>query len=125
MYGNKLFNRIPFEEWSVTAPPPGCSELILRRGLKSIPPLSARRQQQEISGKKIDIIYPPSLIPEQNVSKILHQLGTERNVIHRSRLTWSLIGMPIVAPFALVPVIPNLPFFYLAYRGISGPPRDL
>jgi hypothetical protein len=24
--------------------------------------------------------------------------------------------MPIVVPFALVPVIPNLPFFYLAYR---------
>ncbi|RAL64312.1 hypothetical protein DID88_002203 [Monilinia fructigena] len=27
--------------------------------------------------------------------------------------------MPIVAPFALVPVIPNLPFFYLCFRAYS------
>jgi len=27
--------------------------------------------------------------------------------------------MPIVAPFAIVPVIPNIPFFYLLYRAFS------
>ncbi|KAI5842863.1 mitochondrial K+-H+ exchange-related-domain-containing protein [Tricharina praecox] len=102
-YGNKLFNRIPFEEW----------------GLKSIPPLSARRQADEIAGAKIEVVYPPSIISSSSVAGLLSRLSTERNAVHRKRLIWSLIGMPISAPFALVPVIPNLPFFYLAYRAFS------
>jgi hypothetical protein len=87
--------------------------------LKSIPPLSARREQQEIDGTKIEVIYPPSIIPPSAVPSLLARLSTERNAIHRKRLMWSLVGMPIAAPFALVPVIPNLPFFYLAYRAFS------
>ncbi|KAI5779292.1 mitochondrial K+-H+ exchange-related-domain-containing protein [Geopyxis carbonaria] len=101
--GNKLFNRIPFEEW----------------GLKSVPPLSARRQQQEIEDKKIDVIYPPSMLDEKNIPSIIKRLGTERNILHRTRLTWSLIGLPISAPFGLVPLVPNIPFFYLLYRAFS------
>ena len=65
------------------------------------------------------MIYPPSIIPPSSVPSLLARLSTERNAIHRKRLMWSLIGMPIAAPFALVPVIPNLPFFYLAYRAFS------
>jgi hypothetical protein len=34
-------------------------------------------------------------------------------------MIWSIVGMPIVAPFAIVPVIPNIPFFYLLYRAFS------
>jgi hypothetical protein len=89
------------------------------RGLKSIPPLSARRQQREIEGKKIEVIYPPSIISEKSVSKVLKKLATERNALHRKRLMWSIVGMPIMAPFGLIPLIPNLPFFYLIYRGES------
>ncbi|KAH0539139.1 hypothetical protein FGG08_004311 [Glutinoglossum americanum] len=37
-YGNKAFQRIPFEEW----------------GLKSIPPLSPRRRAEGASGKKVE-----------------------------------------------------------------------
>ena len=92
-----------------------------RRGLKSIPPLSARRPQQDVAGAKIDVVYPPALIPREKVARILKHLGTDRNALHMKRLTWSVVGMPIVAPFALVPLVPNLPFFYLCYRGICVP----
>ncbi|KAH8155331.1 uncharacterized protein LAJ45_00341 [Morchella importuna] len=101
--GNKLFNRIPYEEW----------------GLKSIPPLSARRKQDEIDLQRVEVIYPPSVIKEKRIPEIIKTLATERNDIHRSRLIWSIVGMPIVAPFALVPIIPNIPFFYLLYRAFS------
>ncbi|KAL0638168.1 hypothetical protein Q9L58_002781 [Maublancomyces gigas] len=101
--GNKLFNRIPYEEW----------------GLKSIPPLSARRRQDEADRAMVEVVYPPSIIPQQQVPAIIKQLATERNDVHRSRLVWSLVGMPIVAPFALVPLVPNIPFFYLLYRAFS------
>lgn len=82
--------------------------LMISRGLKSIPPLSARRKQDEIDRAKIEVVYPPSIIQEQKIPTIIQQLATERNDVHRRRLVWSLVGMPIVAPFALVPIIPNV-----------------
>lgn len=56
----------------------------------------------------VEVVYPPSIIPQQKVPAIIKQLATERNDVHRSRLVWSLVGMPIVAPFALVPLVPNV-----------------
>ncbi|KAI5866763.1 mitochondrial K+-H+ exchange-related-domain-containing protein [Durotheca rogersii] len=103
-YGNHLLRRIPYEEW----------------GLKSVPPLSTKRRAEEILGKDENhLIFPQTLIPTTKATHVLRTLGTEREALHRTRLTWCLIGMPISAPFALVPVIPNLPFFYLAYRAWS------
>ncbi|RFU35678.1 hypothetical protein B7463_g676, partial [Scytalidium lignicola] len=34
-------------------------------------------------------------------------------------MMWCFVGMPITAPIALIPVIPNLPFFYLVFRAWS------
>jgi hypothetical protein len=88
-YGNEALKRIPYEEW----------------GLKSIPPLSSRRKSDELSGKdKVEVCFPPTLIPESTVLGVLRKLGTERQQLHRKRIFWSFVGMPIVAPFALVPV---------------------
>lgn len=81
---------------------------MIYRSLKSIPPLSARRRDGGIDKQKIEVLYPPSVIEEKNVSTILQRLSTERNQIHRTRMIWSIVGMPIVAPFAIVPVIPNV-----------------
>ncbi|KAJ5028183.1 mitochondrial K+-H+ exchange-related-domain-containing protein [Bipolaris maydis] len=39
--------------------------------------------------------------------------------MHRSKLIWSVVIMPFTAPFMLVPIIPNLPFFYVLYRAWS------
>ncbi|KAI1447614.1 mitochondrial K+-H+ exchange-related-domain-containing protein [Annulohypoxylon stygium] len=104
VYGNYLLRRIHFEEW----------------GLKSVPPLSTKRREEEILGKdKHHLIYPEDIIPTKHAVNVLRALGTDREPLHRSRLIWCLIGMPISAPFALVPVIPNLPFFYLMYRAWS------
>ncbi|GAP86231.1 hypothetical protein SAMD00023353_0303750 [Rosellinia necatrix] len=103
-YGNQALRRIPYEEW----------------GLKSVPTLSTRRREEDIMGKeKHHLIFPSSIIPASQAPQILHSLATERESLHRSRMMWCFIGMPISAPFALVPVIPNLPFFYLAYRAWS------
>ena len=122
-YGNQALKRIPYEEW----------------GLKSIPPLSARKNEEEISGKgKVEVSFPTTLIPEGDIPRVLKQLATERQSLHKKRLIWSIVGMPMVAPFALVPMqvprlwthdlllvantrfsIPNLPFFYLVFRAWS------
>ncbi|KAI0428296.1 mitochondrial K+-H+ exchange-related-domain-containing protein [Xylaria sp. FL1042] len=103
-YGNRALSRIPFEEW----------------GLKSVPTLSTRRREEELIGKeKHHLIFPESVIPATRAPEVLHRLATEREGLHRSRMIWCFVGMPISAPFALVPIIPNLPFFYLVYRAWS------
>ncbi|KAI9736104.1 MAG: hypothetical protein M1818_006280 [Claussenomyces sp. TS43310] len=103
-FGNKALKRIPYEEW----------------GLKSIPPLSAKQKAEyQSANTKVDVSFPSALIPESKVLDVLKALGTEREEFHKKRIIYCFIGMPIVAPFALVPVIPNLPFFYLVYRAWS------
>ncbi|KAF6821573.1 hypothetical protein CSOJ01_00076 [Colletotrichum sojae] len=103
-YGNYALRRIPYEEW----------------GLKSVPPISARRKDDELKGKeKIELVYPDTIIPTTKAESVVSTLATERDALHKKKLIWCLIGMPISAPFALVPVIPNLPFFYLVYRAWS------
>lgn len=88
-YGNKILQRIPYEEW----------------GLKSIPPLSARRKAAEIRRiEKVDVAYPPSLIEPRSLKEVLRKLATERQALHTKRLWWSVVGMPISAPIALIPM---------------------
>jgi hypothetical protein len=87
--GNQALKNIPYEEW----------------GLKSIPPLSKRKQEDEIIGKaKVEVHFPSSLIPEEKVLDVLKTLGTERQGLHKQRMIYCFIGMPISAPFALVPM---------------------
>jgi hypothetical protein len=103
-YGNEALKRIPFEEW----------------GLKTIPALTAKRRQDIIDGKaKCDVLFPGKYLPQERVSGLLQKLAKERQNMHRSKLVWSIIIMPFTAPFMLVPVIPNLPFFYVLYRAWS------
>ncbi|KAK1979930.1 mitochondrial K+-H+ exchange-related-domain-containing protein [Colletotrichum cereale] len=103
-YGNSALRRIPYEEW----------------GLKSVPPISARRKDDELKGnEKIELVFPDKVIPTGKAEQVVRTLATERDALHKRKLIWCLIGMPISAPFALVPVIPNLPFFYLVYRAWS------
>jgi len=87
--GNQALKKIPYEEW----------------GLKSIPPLSARRKEEERSEKEmVEVQFPSSLIPEKKVLDVLKMLGTERQALHKQRMIYCFIGMPISAPFALVPM---------------------
>ncbi|KAH8758411.1 mitochondrial K+-H+ exchange-related-domain-containing protein [Diaporthe sp. PMI_573] len=103
-YGNEALKRIPYEEWA----------------LKSVPPLSTKRKDDELRGDdKVEVVYPRKLVSADKVTEVLHALSTEREALHRRRLIWCFVGMPISAPFALVPIVPNIPFFYLVYRAWS------
>lgn len=114
-YGNYAFRRIPFEEW----------------GLKSVPPLTAAARRsveaaaaarEKAGGDKssmAEVVYPRTLIQPHQVPEILQTMSTEREGLHRKRLIWCFVGMPFTVPVGLVPLVPNLPFFYLAYRAWS------
>ena len=104
-YGNQLFRRIPFEEW----------------GLKTLPPLTKTREREMIeSGRlRFDVLFPGKFMREGRVLGTLERLARERQGLHTSKLWQSVAWMPVTIPFALVPVVPNLPFFYLCFRAYS------
>lgn len=61
-------------------------------------------------------LYHPQF---QNPSVILNQLYSfeeENKKKHKNQAILCAIGIPITLPFALVPILPNVPGFYLAYR---------
>jgi hypothetical protein len=103
-YGNHALKRIPYEEW----------------GLKTIPALTAKRRQDIIDGKaEYEVLFPGKYLPQERVAPLLQKLAKERQSMHRSKMIWSVAIMPLTAPFMLIPVIPNLPFFYVLYRAWS------
>jgi hypothetical protein len=89
-YGNALFQRLPYQEW----------------GLKSIPPLSARRKSEEIEGGEASRLeYPEALIEPQKVQDTLKLYGSDERQRFHSKWLWvSMIGMPVTIPFGLIPV---------------------
>ncbi|KAF2472934.1 uncharacterized protein BDR25DRAFT_219477 [Lindgomyces ingoldianus] len=104
IYGNHALKRIPYEEW----------------GLKTIPALTARRKKAIVEGReKYHVVFPGLYLHRDKVPEILKKLALERQAMHRSKMIWSIVGMPLSAPFMLIPIIPNLPFFYLVFRAYS------
>jgi hypothetical protein len=103
-YGNQAMKRIPYEEW----------------GLKTLPSLTEQRKKAILEGKeKYEVLFPGRYLKQERLPGILEKLAKERQLMHRSKLMWSVIIMPFTAPFMLVPVVPNLPFFYVLYRAYS------
>ncbi|KAK3075370.1 hypothetical protein LTR53_001375 [Teratosphaeriaceae sp. CCFEE 6253] len=112
-YGNQLFKRIPYQEW----------------GLKSFPPATKVRLAEVDAAREGDAgpgpgpgyecLYPGAFMKGRSVTDLLTQLATERQAFHRRGMITSMVWMPITVPFALVPVIPNIPFFWFAFRAYS------
>lgn len=89
-YGNALFRRIPFEEW----------------GLKTLPPATKGKLEEVKEGRmgEFECLFPGRFLEKERVGGVLSRLGVERQALHRSRLGWCLVGMPVTLPFAAVPV---------------------
>lgn len=61
-------------------------------------------------------VYHPRFQAPQAVLHQLHQFRDVLGARHRRLALWCGAGIPLTLPFALVPVVPNVPGFYLAYR---------
>ena len=69
------------------------------------PPLSnARKKAMLEAPTKVEVHFPSLFLPETRIEGLLRTLATERRGLHRKRLIWSIIGMPITVPFMLVPM---------------------
>ena len=90
VYGNKLFRRLPFEEW----------------GLKTVPPLKAERKEEELQRKiKSHVEYPASLLKPEAVQEALQKYGSNEKQRYHSKWLWrSLLGLPLCFPLGVIPL---------------------
>ncbi|CAO1623209.1 unnamed protein product [Parajaminaea phylloscopi] len=110
--GEKLMDRIEYEEWALKSIDPALGPS-LTPSVKDDPSASSDPPQ------KISLLYPPGLLKPESLLASLTKLTTHRTPHHRTRLAWCIAGMPLTIPFALIPIVPNLPFFYLVWRAYS------
>ncbi|KAF9221605.1 hypothetical protein BS17DRAFT_844166 [Gyrodon lividus] len=117
-YGERMVDRIDFEELALKGVDPSLGPVLTR------PDLIAN-QAEDIW--KVPLIYPPSVYPSslETDSKMhpslvhLRALLSSREPRHRRGFyIWMLIA-PLTTPFMLIPLIPNLPFFFCAWRSWS------
>ena len=96
-YGNTLFRRIPYEEW----------------GLKSIP--NKERKSGRLKGpndtapatdEKVQILVPGLYqgFCKEGIFDTIKRMANERQPLHRKRMWYSIVGMPLTAPIGILPV---------------------
>lgn len=89
VYGSKLLQRIPYQEWA----------------LKSLPPATAKQLQSLESEKsQVECLYPARLRDAAGVRAALKQLASERQSFHRRRMWQTAAIAPFMLPFAFVPM---------------------
>lgn len=64
----------------------------------------------------IPVYYPGSIISASKLKTELLSLSQNGQQYHRKQMVWNAIGIPLTLPCIIVPVVPNIPGFYLAYR---------
>ncbi|WVQ68425.1 uncharacterized protein L199_006633 [Kwoniella botswanensis] len=106
--GEKLMDRIEFEEWSLKGIKEGQGVKVDRDGKLVGERIEIPLLRPEIKGTTL-----PPLLPK------LHRFLLHRIPYHRKMMYRSLIFTPVTWPFAIIPVIPNFPFFYVLWRAWS------
>ncbi|KAJ7784349.1 mitochondrial K+-H+ exchange-related-domain-containing protein [Mycena metata] len=116
-FGERFLDRLDFEEGALK-----------RVNVKTAPPTKvpddlegAEREEAEAAWEKLEIplLYPPSVSSAPTALAELRALLERRIPLHNKGFyTWLLIA-PLTAPFMIIPVVPNLPFFFCAWRAWS------
>ncbi|KAI0036548.1 mitochondrial K+-H+ exchange-related-domain-containing protein [Vararia minispora EC-137] len=99
-YGERLVDKIEFEELALSSLDPSMGPTTTSAGAAAI------------------ALVHPSFIGFAPVGHLESLLAHRAPKHRRGFWTWVAIA-PLTAPFTLVPVIPNLPFFYAAWRAWS------
>ncbi|KAH9890109.1 mitochondrial K+-H+ exchange-related-domain-containing protein [Cubamyces lactineus] len=109
LYGERLVDRLDFEELALKSLDPS-----LGPRLSNIVHTS---KEKEKATPQIPLIYPPSACtsPLPHIQSLL----AKRTPRHKKGFWFWLAISPLTAPFALIPIIPNFPFFFCVWRSWS------
>ncbi|GAA6013841.1 hypothetical protein JCM11491_000442 [Sporobolomyces phaffii] len=117
-FGEKMMDKIEFEEWALKAidtnlAPKPFNRKTVSSSSSSAPPLKSSMYEP------VELIFPPSLINKDALLEQLEKQLKHREPHHRKAMWKCLILSPLTTPFALLPVIPNFPLFYVLWRAWS------
>ncbi|CAD6892473.1 unnamed protein product [Tilletia laevis] len=120
--GERIMDTVEYDEWALKGIDPALAPSLKHptsHQSDSEPTSTANEANPHQEQVNIPLLYPPSLLKPNVLLSSLRTLTEHRTPHHRKWFWVCFIGAPLTAPFALVPVIPNLPFFYLAWRAWS------
>ncbi|ODO11069.1 hypothetical protein I350_01671 [Cryptococcus amylolentus CBS 6273] len=106
--GEKLMDRIEFEEWALKAIREG-------EGIKVEKDGSIKPEERKV----VELLYPKLETPLPPLIPKLHRHLLKRIPYHKKHMTRALVLSPLTWPFAIIPVIPNFPLFYVLWRAWS------
>ncbi|KAH9851625.1 mitochondrial K+-H+ exchange-related-domain-containing protein [Lenzites betulinus] len=109
VYGERLIDRLEFEELALKSLDPS-----LGPSLSSIVHPSAK---EETAPVHIPLVYPPSACASPLPH--LQTLVEKRAPRHKKGFVFWLAVSPLTAPFMIIPIIPNFPFFFCIWRSWS------
>ncbi|KAG2151325.1 mitochondrial K+-H+ exchange-related-domain-containing protein [Suillus clintonianus] len=129
--GERIVDRIDFEELALKGVDPSLGPSITHADItgQEANEVKSSEKQTPREALRIPLIYPPSIyasLPSTGVNEVSHPsivhlrtLLSSREPRHRRGFWMWMAIAPLTAPFILVPVIPNLPFFFCAWRSWS------
>ncbi|KAF8171935.1 mitochondrial K+-H+ exchange-related-domain-containing protein [Mycena galopus ATCC 62051] len=116
-FGERFLDRLDFEEGALK-----------RIDVKNAPPASVPKdltgvelEEAEAAWAKLQVplVYPPSISSGPSALSDLRNILQTRIPQHNRGFWTFLLIAPLTAPFMIVPIIPNLPFFFCAWRAWS------
>ncbi|KAH7885241.1 mitochondrial K+-H+ exchange-related-domain-containing protein [Phlebopus sp. FC_14] len=125
-YGERIVDRIDFEELALKSVDPSMGPSSRTPNATEYQPEKLAQGSESSSRvSEVPLVYPPSVYPQHLGSSMhpalapLRTLVNSREPRHRRGFYLWMIIAPFTAPFVLIPVIPNLPFFFCAWRSWS------
>ncbi|KAG2155905.1 mitochondrial K+-H+ exchange-related-domain-containing protein [Suillus bovinus] len=122
--GERIVDRIDFEELALKGVDPSLGPAITHAPKAN--EVNFSEKQSATEALRIPLIYPPSIYASLPPADVLHPsivhlrtLLTSREPRHRRGFWMWMAIAPLTAPFMIVPVIPNLPFFFCVWRSWS------
>ncbi|KAG6844060.1 hypothetical protein H0H87_010058 [Tephrocybe sp. NHM501043] len=112
--GERLVDRLDFEELALKGIDPSLGPSIAQPDVGS--EVSKAVQHEKVT---IPLIYPPSINSGPVTLAELRALVAYRTPRHRKGFYIWMVIAPFTAPFMIIPIIPNIPFFFCAWRSWS------
>ncbi|KAF9468714.1 mitochondrial K+-H+ exchange-related-domain-containing protein [Collybia nuda] len=116
--GEQLVDRIDFEELALKGIDPSLGPTITHPGRNGAEVKSAHIEKIRAS-RLIPLVYPPSINTGPVTLGELQALLAYRTPRHRKGFFFWMLIAPLTAPFMIIPIIPNLPFFFCVWRSWS------
>ncbi|KAE9393883.1 hypothetical protein BT96DRAFT_828553 [Gymnopus androsaceus JB14] len=111
--GERLVDRFEYEELALKGVDPSLGPTIRNMDI------AGRGAEETDEKQKIPLLYAPSIHNAEASLAQLRDLVQTREPKHKKRFWIWMVIAPFTAPFMIVPIIPNLPFFYCVYRSWS------